>query len=98
MIHARIRIYKTLGQWKVYELGVSDGLGMSQHVLRAYGIYDSEQEAITIAKYEALLRIAEMWNSIPENEIIWDIRTISNAPDRKRAGRRNRRPEGYCPF
>ena len=84
MIHVRIRMYETSGQWKVYELSVSDGRGMSEHVLRPRGVYDSEQEAITLAKYEALLRMAEMWNSIPENAIIWDIRTLSDAPDRMR--------------
>jgi hypothetical protein len=82
MIYAKIRVYERLGQWKVYELGVSDGCGMSQHVLRGPGVYDSEQEAIILAKYEALLRIEETWNSISENCIIWDIRTIGNAPDR----------------
>ena len=85
MIYARIRIYETLGQWKVYELGVSDGRGMSQHVLRAPGVYGSEQEAITLAKYEALRRMEETWHSIPENDITWDIRTIGHAPDGIRA-------------
>jgi hypothetical protein len=81
MIHVLIRVYETCGQWKVYEFGVTDNCGMSQHVLRPRVIYKSEQEAVTLTKYEALLRIEETWNSVPMEQITWDIQTMANPPE-----------------
>ena len=78
MIRATIRLYETQGQWKIRELGVSDGLGTSQHVWRPFGTYASEEEAITLARYEARVRIAETWDFAAFDYINWDIKTIVN--------------------
>jgi hypothetical protein len=81
MIYVLIRVYETYGQWRLYELGVADNCGMSQHVLRPRVIYKSEQEAITIAKYEALMRIEETWGSVPMDQITWHIETMTHPPE-----------------
>lgn len=75
MIHVRIQVYEVLGLWKLHELEVSDGLGTSQHVLHAREVYASEGEAVTMAKYEARRRIAEIWSFVTEDQINWHIKT-----------------------
>jgi len=76
MIRAKIRLHETEGQWKIRELGVSDGLGRSQHVWRARETYASEEEALLTAKYQARLRITETWDFAALDYITWDIKTI----------------------
>jgi hypothetical protein len=76
MILATIRLYETQGQWRIRELGVSDGLGTSQHLWRARETYASEEEALLTAKYQARLRITETWDFDALDYITWDIKTI----------------------
>jgi hypothetical protein len=78
MIQATIRIYGPQGQWKVHELAVSDGHGTRQHVYNDRDTYGAEEDAITIAKYQARLRVAKMWDSIAVDPIRWDIKTITH--------------------
>jgi hypothetical protein len=75
MIYATIRISETRGHWQVHELAVSDRTGALQHVSPTPHIYPSEEEAILFAKYQARLKISEVWPSISVDSIKWDIKT-----------------------
>ena len=77
MIHATIRISETGGHWQVHELAVSDRAGTLQHVTPTHHVYLSEEEAILFAKYQARLKISEVWPSISVDSIKWDIKTIT---------------------